>query len=126
MQPEIDMSKKKKEIGHGIDYLTPFAKVSLVEEGSPSHKGGLEVGDLLSEFAEVNIYSLDNLKQIPRHVKEGLEIDIAVMRKVSQDASGENIFELKDGNKYQRTKCKVTPSTWEGKGLLGCKIDPLH
>ena len=117
---------KKKEVNHGIDYLTPFSKVSLVESESPAEKGGLKVGDLVSEFSEVNIYSIDNLKQLPKYVKEGNPIPIVVMRKCADEGSGPNIFILKDGNKYEKIKCTVVPSKWVGKGLLGCKIDPLH
>ena len=32
---------------------------------------------------------------------------------------------MKDGNKYEKIACKVTPMKWIGKGLLGCKLDPL-
>ena len=31
-----------------IDYLTPFAVISIVFEGSPAASAGLKVGDLLS------------------------------------------------------------------------------
>lgn len=86
-----------------IDYLTPFAKVSLVSEGSPAFLAGLKVGDLLSEFGEINIYSLDWLKQIPGEVQEGRAIRIVVMRQreVGQNEK-ESIFVLKDGNSYQK------------------------
>ena len=40
------------------------------------------VGDLLSEFDEINIYSLDWQKQIPGVVKEGIALKVVVMRKV--------------------------------------------
>ena len=75
-----------------IDYLTPFAKISLVECESPAEKGGLKTGDLLSEFSEVNIYTIDSIKQIPKYVKEGLDVPVIVMRKVSPNSSGEMIF----------------------------------
>ena len=52
-----------------IDYLTPFAKITIVEKQSPAEEGGLLVNDLLSEFSEVNIYTIDNIKQIPKYVK---------------------------------------------------------
>jgi hypothetical protein len=52
-----------------IEYLTPFAKISLVEQNSPASNGGLRVNDLLSEFASVIIYTPDNIKQIPNFVK---------------------------------------------------------
>lgn len=116
----------KKEKNHGIDYLTPFAKIVLVEEESPAKTGGLKVGDLVSEFSEVNIYTLDNIKQIPKYVKEGSPLAIIVLRPTVDEAEGETVFLLKDGKKYEKISCKVLPSKWMGKGLLGCKIDPLH
>jgi len=48
------------------------------------------------------------------------------MRLEADDAHGEGIFELKDGKKYRKIVLHVVPSVWIGKGLLGCKIDPLH
>ena len=42
-----------------IDYLTPFAKVSIVFEGSPASMAGLKVGDLLSELDQINIYAMN-------------------------------------------------------------------
>ena len=51
---------------------------------SPAEKGGLKIGDLLSEFSEVNIYTVDSIKQIPKYVKEGLDGTVVVMRKVPQ------------------------------------------
>lgn len=84
------------------------------------------MGDLLSEFAEVNIYTLDNIKQIPRFVKDGLPIDIVLMRKLEgKEENGDKSFALKDGQRYLRVDLKVTPTIWEGKGLLGCKFNPL-
>jgi hypothetical protein len=52
-----------------IDYLTPFAKIVLIEPNSPASNGGLRANDLLSEFASVIIYTPDNIKQIPNFVK---------------------------------------------------------
>jgi hypothetical protein len=48
IQTEGKYDKQQQSKQHTIDYLTPFAKVSLVEQESPSFKAGLRVGDLLS------------------------------------------------------------------------------
>jgi hypothetical protein len=32
---------------------------------------------------------------------------------------------MKDNKKYAKIEIVVVPSHWEGRGLLGCKIDPL-
>ena len=51
---------------------------------------------------------------------------VVIMRKVDSEQKVEGkIFELKDGNKYEKMILELTPGRWEGRGLLGCKIDPL-
>ena len=117
---------KKKEKDFIIDYLTPFAKIVIVDEESPASKAGLKVGDLLSEFAKVNIYTMDNIKEIPKYVKEGVPVVLITLRMTQDEADEKTIFRLKDGNNYQKIKCEITPSKWIGKGLIGCKIDPLQ
>lgn len=59
-------------------------------------------------------------------MKEETPMAIVILRQTADEAIGENIFLLKDGKKYEKISCKVTPNKWMGKGLLGCKIDPLH
>ena len=86
-----------------IDYLTPFARVSLVSEHSPAAAAGMQPADLLSEFADINIYSLDWLKQLPTAVKEGQPVRIVLLRKTEEAASVENqVFLLKDGSCYRK------------------------
>lgn len=55
---------------------------------SPAEKADLKVGDFVSEFSEVNIYTINNLKEIPKYVKEGKPVDIVVLRRVEKDVSG--------------------------------------
>lgn len=117
---------QKAEQGSKIDYLTPFAKLGAVEEGSPARRGGLAAGDLVSEFAEINVYSMDWMKQIASAVREGIAVRLVVMRKVSaSEQHAAPVFTLKDGEEYYRLELHLTPARWEGRGLLGCKIDPL-
>ena len=42
------MMKEEEKERKKIDYLTPFAVISIVFEESPAEKAGLKVGDLLS------------------------------------------------------------------------------
>jgi hypothetical protein len=35
------------------------------------------------------------------------------------------IYQLKDEKSYYKLKLAITPAKWSGRGLLGCKIDPL-
>lgn len=72
---------KKKEESPKIDYLTPFARIDSVAPGSPAEKCGLQIGDLVSEFGEVMIYSMDWKKQITGLVREGVAIRVIMMRK---------------------------------------------
>ena len=109
-----------------VDYLTPFAKLSLVEKGSPAEASGLHVNDLLSEFGEVMIYSLDWKKQLAGSVKEGQPVREVVMRvKTEEKVAKWPVFRLKDGKDYAKVELTITPRPWHGRGLLGCKIDPL-
>ena len=75
----------EEKISTKIDYLTPFSRVSIVFEGSPAEKAGLKVGDLLSELAEINIYSLDWQKQIAGVVKEGIPLKLVIMRPITKE-----------------------------------------
>ncbi len=73
------------------------------------------------------IYTPDNIKQIPYHVKENEELKVVVLRPVTEENKGsyEKVFRLKDNNDYAKLELKLTPQRWSGKGLLGCKIDPF-
>lgn len=99
---------------------------------SPAEAAGMKVGDLLSEFSEVNIYTMEPFKQIPRFVKEGLKIKLILLRKMTDSqeqelymSQGIKCYQLKDKNHYAKLEIEVIPSQWIGKGLLGCKIDPI-
>ncbi len=66
------------------------------------------------------------MKEIPKHVREGKPLKIVVLRPLSSKTTlGENIFELKDGKNYEKKTIEVIPAAWAGKGILGCKFDPI-
>lgn len=102
--------------------MTPFAKLSAVEVNSPADVGGLKAGDLLSEFATVNIYTPDTIKQIPHVVVENRPLRIVVLREAAQDSLNTHSI---NGKKYAKIVVEVKPERWSGRGLLGCKIDPI-
>jgi len=83
--------------------------------------------DLLSEFGEINIYSLDWKKQLPSTVREGEPVRVVVMRKMEgeKESTEYPVFELKDQQKYYKMTLSVLPGRWKGRGLLGCQINPL-
>jgi 26S proteasome regulatory subunit N4 len=95
--------KEEEKPKSKIDYLTPFAKISLVFEGSPAATAGLQVEDLLSELAEINIYALDWQKQIAEVVREGQPLKLVVMRPIEAEGKSEySVFLLKDGRHYEK------------------------
>ncbi len=57
--------------------------VSRVEEGSPAHKAGLEVGDLLLSAAGKNVTSAWQVARLVRAKKEGENLELQVLRQGS-------------------------------------------
>ena len=59
-------------------------------------------------------------------MKEGHPMKIVIMREVSGEEKPEGeVFLLKNGKNYQKRELMLTPGRWEGRGLLGCKIDSI-
>ncbi|CAH1173721.1 unnamed protein product [Phaedon cochleariae] len=84
----------------------PFARVTIVSEGSPADHAGIRVGDEVVEFGSVNA---DNFKNIT---------DIAT---VVQHSDGSQVsVKLKRGERY--VTVQLVPKKWSGRGLLGCNI----
>ena len=88
---------------------TPIAIIDEVLVGSPSAEAGLCNGDLLLRFAHVSSTHKPGLTSIPGIVREsaGQPISIVVMRGGS------------------RLELFITPTTWGGRGLLGCHLTPI-
>lgn len=95
-----------------------------MEPHSPAETGGLKTGDLLSEFGSVNIYTPDNIKSIPKHVAEGVPVKIVVLREAGGGPHAEKVHTLA-GREFYKIVVSVRPEKWAGRGILGCKIDPL-
>ncbi|CAL1543450.1 unnamed protein product [Lymnaea stagnalis] len=87
----------------------PFAVVDRVDPGSPAANGGLEINDQLIEFGSVmseNFVNLQTVATVLQHSKnKPLRVRV-----------------LRSGRPVHLT---VTPTTWNGPGLLGCNIKPL-
>ena len=104
---ENDMEQNMKEA---------FAKIVSVEIGSPAEEAGLKPEDHIINFNGV-LYKgvshnpLITLSEIVKN-KIGEEIPVSIVRK-----NKNNILEL--------AKLKITPHTWSGKGVLGCKFQIL-
>lgn len=99
------------------ELLRAFAIVDEVISDSPAELAGLEVSDLIIRFddlIELSTSSTGELKeiqncfeQIPMHVREGIPVTVEILR---------------NGRLKSLT---LTPSKWNGRGLLGCVIKPL-
>jgi len=87
----------------------PFLRVDLVSEGSPAEKAGLEVNDLIIQFGSLTCKNYTGLQMIGSLVQNSKEKEI-------------NIGIKRNG---KDSKIKLIPSTWSGRGLLGCNIVPV-
>jgi len=95
-----------------VDVSRPFAMVDEITEESPAAEDGLQLGDQIVKFG--NVEYGDNL--LPRLASEaqmnhGHPVPMVVMRQ---------------GTSINLT---VTPRTWQGRGLLGyvtCLLDSLN
>ncbi|KAI3771867.1 hypothetical protein L6452_03038 [Arctium lappa] len=88
-----------------VDVSRPFAMVDEITEESPAAEDGLQLGDQIVKFG--NVEYGDNL--LPRlaseaQMNQGHPVPMVVMRQ---------------GTSINLT---VTPRTWQGRGLLGCNF----
>lgn len=60
-------------------------------------------------------------------MKESRPIKIVVMRPLGENTNEkyDKLFTLKDKKSYAKVELNIIPQRWSGRGLLGCKIDPL-
>ena len=91
----------------------PFAKIVNVETGSPADEAGLKAEDSIIVFNGILYKGTSNnplvtLSEIVKS-KIGQKIPITVVRK-----NKDNILEVDNLN--------ITPHTWNGRGVLGCKL----
>jgi 26S proteasome non-ATPase regulatory subunit 9 len=91
------------------DSLKPFVRVDTVSPNSPAYHAGLLLGDLIVSFGSVtsdNYRDLQNIGAVVQH-SVGKSISVRVRRE------------------RQTIRLSLTPSTWSGRGLLGCNIVPV-
>ena len=91
----------------------PFAKIISVETGSPADEAGLKAEDSIIVFNGILYKGVSNnplvtLSEIVKS-KIGQKIPVTVVRK-----NKDNILEVDNLN--------ITPHTWNGRGVLGCKF----
>ncbi|GBP20878.1 26S proteasome non-ATPase regulatory subunit 9 [Eumeta japonica] len=86
-----------------------FLKVNLVSSGSPAEDAGLCEEDVILEFGSLNAGNFTELTQVADIVRHsvGSRINIKIRR-------GRDILNV-----------GLVPSTWAGRGLLGCNVVPV-
>jgi 26S proteasome non-ATPase regulatory subunit 9 len=95
---------------------TPFAKVNSVASGSPAAQAGLQPGDTIRSFGNVNWVNNERLAKVGEVVQQN-EGQMVVVKVVRQNESGQGSREL---------HLSLTPRrNWGGRGLLGCHLVPL-
>jgi 26S proteasome non-ATPase regulatory subunit 9 len=92
----------------------PFITITEISENSPAEEAGLKVNDNIITFDNV-LYkgvSKNPLQTLAEIVKDkiGQNIPIEILRK-----NEENILEVKH--------LTLRPHIWEGRGVLGCKLN---
>lgn len=89
-----------------------IALINEVLEGSPASAAGLLNGDALLRFGSVDADTADPLSQIPGQVKGSVNAPIEVVIRRRGEAAP--------------LVLSITPSTWGGRGLLGCHLAPVQ
>ena len=92
------------------DLPEPFAKVEFVNIGSPAQDAGIRAGDLVVEFGTQNNSNFKSLMDIGQLVT---------------NSQNKNV-RIKLIRNHQMITLTLVPKLWSGKGLLGCKMVPIH
>mmetsp|Transcript_3250 Transcript_3250/g.5237 ORF Transcript_3250/g.5237 Transcript_3250/m.5237 type:complete len:225 (+) Transcript_3250:374-1048(+) len=93
--------------------LRPFAVVDEISERSPAATAGLRVGDRVLEFGGLDAAAIS---------ARGM----AALASVVQNNEGRalKVVVMPEGEAKSST-LQLTPSRWEGRGLLGCHLQPV-
>lgn len=106
---EVDMIVDSPEVSRNTPTVrpVPFAAILEVAANSPAEGSGLQNSDKIVRFGDVDATNHNRLQAIPSRVKANVPVAVEVLR-------GGEIVEL-----------VLTPRTWDGRGLLGCRLLPL-
>ena len=117
--------------------LEAFARISQVLDGSPSSDSGMKVGDLLLSFGGAvasNHRELSAIAEITRN-SIGRPIQLRVRRTGDLagtpgttdaiGAAGAATAEQNTPAAEVEVDLSLTPHTWSGPGVLGCRFLPL-
>lgn len=127
----------------GTGGLTPFAKVNTVVAGSPASQAGLQAGDSICSFGNINWLNHERLSKVAEVVQqnEGVSHRLPVVG-LPSSASQQLYAQLTDiaqrtiivkisrnnatpGNITQLDLELVPRRDWGGRGLLGCHLLPI-
>lgn len=116
----VDTQEGSTEDWTQVGGMQVFAKVNTVAESSPAKSAGLEIGDEILAFGDLDATSAHrsmnrkDLGNLPSAVHEGREISLLVVR--PNTSTGRTSIK----------RLRLTPTSgWGGRGLLGCHIVPL-
>lgn len=89
--------------------MVPFARIDEVLPKSPAAIGGIQYNDLIIKFGAIDLHSKNPFGEISDLVRNSLNkrISLVVQR-------GQTFLTL-----------SISPSIWEGRGVLGCHLSPL-
>eukprot|EP01006_Ploeotia_vitrea_P009941 TRINITY_DN25147_c0_g2_i1.p1 TRINITY_DN25147_c0_g2~~TRINITY_DN25147_c0_g2_i1.p1 ORF type:complete len:238 (-),score=95.66 TRINITY_DN25147_c0_g2_i1:7-720(-) len=101
-QPQQQVEEQQKE-------EEPFMVVGAVEDGSPAQDAGLRVGDQILRFGSINKHNFSNEAMVKavQHSK-GQVLPVAIVRP-----------------SIGRVNINFVPREWSGRGLLGCRLNPI-
>lgn len=88
--------------------------IRSVQALSPAAQAGLEAGDELLTWDDLQPITAAHMSELPTRVKEGVSISLTVQR-ISPE-----------GYPIQLQLLLTPSSQWNGRGLLGCHIVPIH
>ena len=97
-------------------HLKAFIRIDQVDAGSPSFEAGLQKNDLVLQFGPcTHANTKSDLSDLASFVKQSANKIILV--KISRKTSDE---------RDEVTIKKLVPKTWNGNGLLGCKLVKIN
>ena len=104
---EEEKTKKLREYGD-LDFQ-PFCKITEVKKESPADKGGILVGDIITNYGEANYLNHNDLKYLIEITRNHMHQDL-------------KISVLREGIAKELI---IVPQPWDGPGILGCRFDKL-
>lgn len=110
----MDVTDPTTEDAAALAALEPFALIDEVFADGPASSAGLQAGDRLLKFGNVEASNHDGLRALAR---------------LTQRSVGDwlPLFVLRAGDHgaMERVRLVLQPRRWAGQGLLGCHLRPL-